>query len=47
MAFYGFLITINKQSLKKETKSLILLFKGFLSFGCFLSVFFIKSLREQ
>ena len=46
MAFYGFLITINKQSLKKETKSLILLFQGFLSFGFVFYLYFLSNPLE-
>jgi len=47
MAFYGFLITINKQSLKKETKSLILLFQGFLSFGFVFYLYFLSNPLES
>ena len=47
MAFYGFLITINKQSLKKETKSLILLFQGFLSFGFVFYLYFLSNHLES
>ena len=47
MAFYGLLITINKQSLKKETKSLILLFQGFLSFGFVFYLFFLSNPLES
>ena len=43
MAFYGFLITINKQSLIKETKSLVLLFQGFLSLGFVFYLYFLSN----
>jgi len=47
MALYGFLISINKQSLTKETKSLVLLFQGFLSFGFVFYLYFLSNPLES
>ena len=47
MALYGFLISINKQSLIKETKSLVLLFQGFLSFGFVFYLYFLSNPLES
>ena len=43
MALYGFLISIYKQRLSVEIKSLVLIFQGFLSFGFVFYLYFLSN----